>query len=326
MRRLLFVFLDGVGVGDASKNNPFFIAQTRYLPFFSGGMVLPDGTPVKAIDPILGVDGLPQSASGQATLFTGENIPLISGHKGSHPNKFMRKIIKEKNILLQLNRKKHKATFINVYPFYSKYFTNRHVKILDDGSFEFSSEFPYPFKKTISVTTCMLIANGMQPFDERALLGETAIYQDFSNRLITQRIKKLLQGHDKNGIIKTVDVPKFSAEKAGKILYRAYQKNHFTLYEYFQTDIFAHRHKFEERVSLIQNLDRFVKTLLLSMDRCTDTILITSDHGNMEDGSTFNHTQNPVPLLVWGKDSHILRDHIISIADVTPAILKFFDD
>lgn len=106
MKRLLLFFLDGVGIGEASDHNPFFEAKARFLPFFNGGNVLPDNTPVKPIDPLLGVEGTPQSATGQTSLYTGINIPALLGeHKGSYPNKTMRKVIKENNILHRLQEK-----------------------------------------------------------------------------------------------------------------------------------------------------------------------------------------------------------------------------
>ncbi|MCP5104941.1 MAG: hypothetical protein GY950_16260, partial [bacterium] len=191
MARILFIFLDGVGIGDASDNNPFVAAGTEFLPFYSGNNGLPDGTPVKAIDAVLGVEGLPQSATGQTSLYTGENAPAaLKGHKGSYPNKWMRKTIKEKNIISRLRAKNLKAGFINAYPFYSGLFNNNHVDIGEDGSFHFSDDFPPAFKRRISVTTCMMIANRLRPFDENDIMKENAIYQDFSNHSVNRMIEK----------------------------------------------------------------------------------------------------------------------------------------
>ena len=80
---MIFIFLDGVGIGNADADNPFFSAQTSLLPFFGEENFLPDGTPIKGIDACLGVEGIPQSATGQTTIYTGENIPaLLKEHKG----------------------------------------------------------------------------------------------------------------------------------------------------------------------------------------------------------------------------------------------------
>ena len=71
MERVIFIFVDGCGVGRADAGNPFFLAKSRFLPFWQGGMRLPDGTPLTAIDATLGIPGAPQSASGQTALFCG---------------------------------------------------------------------------------------------------------------------------------------------------------------------------------------------------------------------------------------------------------------
>lgn len=50
MRRVIFIFIDGAGVGQADTGNPFFQAESLFLPFWQGAMILPDGTPLAAID------------------------------------------------------------------------------------------------------------------------------------------------------------------------------------------------------------------------------------------------------------------------------------
>ncbi|MCP4148135.1 MAG: hypothetical protein GY757_10340 [bacterium] len=324
MQRLLFIFLDGVGIGDASGHNPFYAAETRWLPFYRGGNTLPDGTPVKAIDPMMGVDGIPQSATGQTTLFTGENVPeILQEHRGSYPNKTMRLLLKEKNIIRSLKAKGLDATFINVYPYYSDFFTQKHVDILEDGSFHFSDDFPPLFKRRISTTSCMMIVNGQPPYTEKDILSESAIYQDYSNLSLMGKLDEArIKGLPDMG--EFLQLPEFSPEKAAGILQNAYMNNHFTLYEYFQTDLYGHRFSFDERMELVKKLDRLIGKLLSHLDIERDTLLITSDHGNLEDGTHRSHTLNPVPLVVWGNKSHELRESIHSLTDVAPAIEEFF--
>jgi hypothetical protein len=327
MKRLLFIFLDGVGIGEASNNNPFYVAQADFLPFYNGQNALPDGTPVKAIDPVLGVEGLPQSATGQTTLFTGENIPaMLKKHKGSYPNKLMRKIIKEKNIISRLRAKKLNAGFINAYPFFSEFFTNDYINIREDGSFRFSDEFPLPFKRRISVTTCIMITSHLVPFNERDIIEENAIYQDYSNLSLKRRIEEAKKMEKFEKLAKKINVklPQFSPEKAAEILFKTAQKYDFILYEYFQTDLYAHRRTFADRIQLIRKLNRLIGTLVSLLNREHDTLLVTSDHGNLEESAVHTHTRNPVPLVVWGNQSHRLRNSIESLVDVTPAVERFF--
>lgn len=307
---MIFLFLDGVGIGKAGEKNPLYMAEAEYLPFWQGALTLPDGTPVKAIDAVMGVDGLPQSGSGQTTLYTGVNIPQLTGeHKSSYPTKTMRKVLKQKNILSQLTAAGLDALFINAYPVYAHLFGSGHIDINENGEYHFSDQFPALFKRRISTTTCMIVCNGQVPFGEKEIREERSVFQEYSNRWLKE---------------KGLDVPEFSPEKAADILYNQSRHLDFMLYEYFQTDLYAHRHSFDEQVQLVRDLDRLLARLISQLNPEEDTLLLTSDHGNLEDNSSKTHTRNPVPLVTWGAGSQGLRDAIHNLADVTPAVLDFF--
>jgi bisphosphoglycerate-independent phosphoglycerate mutase (AlkP superfamily) len=51
-------------------------------------------------------------------------------------------------------------------------------------------------------------------------------------------------------------------------------------------------------------------------------MILTSDHGNIEDLSTRSHTLNPVPTIIWGAGSQRVANRISSLADITPAIIS----
>ena len=309
-RRMVFIFLDGVGMGLPSTMNPFFTSQVEYLPFYSGNPGWPDGTPVQAIDVLFGIPGLPQSATGQTTLFTGQTLPrILKKHQGSYPNRLMRKLIKRYNILSLLKKNKIRASFINAYPVFAPYFTEKHVQISRDGEIRFSDQFPETYKNRISVTSCMMICSRQNPYDEKDVQAEKSIFQDYSNQALKQR-----------GLY----LPEFSPEKAAEIIFNRSREFDFLLYEYFQTDIYAHRKSFDECIELIKKLNRLIKKLVSLLDKRSDTLLITSDHGNLEDCSLKTHTLTPVPFILWGKDLDGLRRGIRTIADVSPAIFGFF--
>lgn len=314
MPRVIFLFFDGVGIGRADETNPFYTSTAEYLPFFQGHRPPSDNghVRVKPIDAVLGIGGLPTSASGQTTLFTGINIPkILNQHKGSYPDKFMRKTLLKGNILLNLGRKNVNARFLNAYPAHRELFSSRHIAIQEDGEFYFSDQFPRLFRRRISVTSCMLLSTLTPPFDEQDVREERSIYQDFSNKSLIE---------------KGLDIPEFSPEKAGEIIYQASRSHDFLLYEFFQTDMHGHNADHQECEQLISRLDRLLGRLLSLLDPDEDTVLLTSDHGNLEDNTTRLHTHNPVPLLVWGAGSSQLRSAIDSITDVTPALLDFFQE
>ncbi|MCP5102538.1 MAG: hypothetical protein GY950_04125, partial [bacterium] len=205
MPKLIFIFLDGVGIGSASQTNPFFVADAEYLPFYKDGLVLPDQTPIKPIDATLDTAGMPMSATGQTSLFTGVNMPRIFGrHKDSYPDQTMRKVIKENNIFSHLKKNRLNVQFLNAYPGSSRLYTPEHVRILDNGQFYFSPAFKQQARNTLSVTTCMVVASFMRPFGEKDIQKEKAIFHEYSNR-------ELIAGGFK--------LPVFSPETAAGIIY-----------------------------------------------------------------------------------------------------------
>src|ERR1035437_3258534 len=65
----------------------------------------------------MGVEGFPQSGTGQTSSFCGINAPLFVGkHFGPYPYSTLIPVIKEKNIFLEFIRRGKKAFFMNAYP------------------------------------------------------------------------------------------------------------------------------------------------------------------------------------------------------------------
>jgi 2,3-bisphosphoglycerate-independent phosphoglycerate mutase len=94
--RCFFFFLDGVGLGaDDPATNPLSATEMPNLQaLLSGQKLVAASAPnessqatLLALDACLGVPGLPQSATGQASLLTGINVPAKIGyHYGPKPN------------------------------------------------------------------------------------------------------------------------------------------------------------------------------------------------------------------------------------------------
>ncbi len=126
MKKLLFFFLDGVGLGNADPIiNPFAAATMPTLERLLGGKKLTlksiplesERATLLALDANLGVAGLPQSATGQATLLIGKNVPAVIGnHYGPKPNQAVSDIIIEDNLFKQLKQSGLKVSFLNAFP------------------------------------------------------------------------------------------------------------------------------------------------------------------------------------------------------------------
>src|SRR5919205_2372921 len=117
---VLLIFVDGLGVGTRGAHNPLHLIGEEAAPLavFAGEEPrLPSGGLLALTDARLGVEGRPQSASGQTTILTGVNAPAALGtHKQGFPNQALLDIIREHSIFLQLkNRGVHPITFANTY-------------------------------------------------------------------------------------------------------------------------------------------------------------------------------------------------------------------
>jgi hypothetical protein len=289
MFNVLLFFIDGLGVGTRGPHNPLDgLKAVEPLAHFQGeASEIPFGGVLVETDARLGVDGRPQSASGQTTILTGVNAPAAIGyHKQGFPNRALLDIIREQSIFLQLQRGGvDPIIFANTYT--KPFFESR--------------------PRWISATTAAVEAAGLRFNTVDDLRAGRAVYQDFTNAMLIARGE---------------EVEPRSPEEAGDVLARIATNNRFTLYEYFITDKVGHAQDHNSASIVLQNLARMIRRVLEKLDLNSTTMILTSDHGNLEDLSTRSHTLNPVPTIVWGAEKLIVAAQIRSLADITPAIVS----
>ena len=285
-KRILFLFVDGLGMG---ADDP------AVNPVFSGSCpILADLLRRIAvpIDASMGVAGFPQSATGQAALLTGENAAMLMGrHVEGFPGPKLKELIREKNVFLRLNAMGLKSTFANAY-------------FIDD-----SKELDQ--WRVQSVTTVATLSAFGAVRDRRLMEKGKAVYQDI--------VRDELRPRGYTG-------PRISPADAAEHLAKIVVENDFTLFEYFQTDRAGHAGEPDKVRQVLSIFDEFITPLLSHAERGEFLIILTSDHGNIEDLSTGGHTMNPVPFIAVGPDSPFFRDRVRSLTDITPAILDWFSN
>ena len=77
-------------------------------------------------------------------------------------------------------------------------------------------------------------------------------------------------------------------------------------------------------VALLENLDAVLGGLMEEWGDRSDLIVVSSDHGNLEDLSKRGHTLNPVPAILIGP-SKMRSDMASKLEDLTsfaPAMLE----
>lgn len=286
-RSVLLFFVDGLGIGARGLDNPLSLCDAGPLAYFEGEEESPliGGTLVPT-DATLGIDGRPQSASGQTTILTGINAPKVLGrHKQGFPNEALRQILREHSIFKRLSRNGGKPpVFANTYT-------------------------PQYFETTPrwkSATTVAVESAGLPLKRMPDLLGKRSVFHDFTNRSLIER---------------GFDVPEFSPSDAARILTALTENHSFVLYEHFITDKIGHDMDKHRAIEHLPHLGRFLAELLKMVDLDEITVILTSDHGNIEDLSVRNHTLNKVPTVIWGRESEESAGRVKDLADITPLIL-----
>lgn len=100
--RVTFLFVDGLGIS-AKAESPLHTEPLATLRRLTGGFSnVPFDAPelaYRVLDATLGIDGLPQSATGQATLLTGVNAAaLLERHQGPHPGPRLRALLEAQSL------------------------------------------------------------------------------------------------------------------------------------------------------------------------------------------------------------------------------------
>jgi 2,3-bisphosphoglycerate-independent phosphoglycerate mutase len=301
MPHVLLLFLDGVGIGKRNPDvNPFFAASLPALRELLGGLLpsLRDAhrstryasfTPINAT---LGVAGLPQSGTGQATLYTGLNAPkLIGRHFGPYPYSTLRPILAEKNVFRRIQSMGRRPFFVNAFP--QRYF-----------------DYLASSNGRTSATTLAWLSTGLPLNDSRALEEGNAISADITG-----------EGWQDMGY---PEIIVSSPYVVGSRLSRIVRENDFTLFEYWLTDHAGHSQSAARAIAALERLDGLIGGVIEQFDYDSMLVIVTSDHGNIEDLSTKSHTRNPVPLLVVGKGHQSFSARVKSLKDVTPALIELF--
>lgn len=299
---MLLLFLDGVGLGPAGLDNPFSTLHLPNLERLAGGAwtdaLAEVATPTqvaRGIDATLGVEGLPQSGTGQAALFTGINAAALHGaHYGPTPPTTVRDVVRERSVFAQLRAADERG--------------NEPVAVDD---LAFANAYPDRFFEMVeprgrwTCTTMAARAAGVRLRRAADLLAGDALAADLTGAT-WQRLF-------------TPDLAVVSPAAAGRRLAEITRRHRFTLFEFFLTDKAGHSRDAGRARSVLLDLDAFVGGLVHALgDRL---LVVTSDHGNLEDLSTKSHTRNPVPLLAVGPGADAFAG-AASLTDVTPAVVE----
>jgi len=300
------LFLDGVGIGRKDPGvNPFFAARLPALRSMLGGELpslrnrrvsSPHALSIP-LDATLGVPGLPQSGTGQTALFTGVNAArLIGKHFGPYPYSTLRPTIRQRSLFSGLLAGGKTCCFANAFP--QRFF-----------------DYAKRNGTRLTVTTLSCLYAGLPLMGSGELERGEGISADLTNA-----------GWRALGY---PEMETIEPAEAGRRLAAVSRRHDFVLFEYWKTDHAGHARSRGEAIQVLENFDRFLVGILEGIDSGNTLLIITSDHGNLEDLSVKTHTRNPVSLILYGH----LRHRFLSLLQgsgsrrpdlcrVTPTLLR----
>jgi len=291
------IFLDGVGIGrEDSESNPFFkygfktFTETfGEIPSLQNQYLKRNGSYLFPVDARLGVEGFPQSGTGQTAIFCGMNASKFVGkHFGPYPYSTLIPIIRDQNIFKEILTFGKKAYFANAYP---KMFFD----YIKSG------------KSRLSVTSLSCKLSGLRLNTYSDVRKGRALTAEITNERWNTKLGYNLK------IIKPVT--------AARRLLRIAKQNSFTLYEYYLTDHLGHGRYDGDGQMLLNILDEFLFTVIHELKKSM-TLIICSDHGNIEDISIKTHTLNPSLAITSGTYAEDLFNGIKELSQIKPAIMK----
>jgi 2,3-bisphosphoglycerate-independent phosphoglycerate mutase len=301
-RSVIILFLDGVGLGDAdSEVNPFMhvdlptvqaLLNISHLTRDAAG-TMTDRAALLGLDTLMGVSGMPQSATGQTTILTGHNAPAALGqHYGPYPNQQLREMLFQDNLFKTLLDAGQPAAYANAYP-------TRFLDRLKRGKGRLSANTQAAYLSKLKIRSSEDLRQGR------------AVSAFLSNDFWPEP---------------DFELPPLTARQAGQQFARLAQEHTLTFFEFWYSDWLGHKQKRAESLQVLPRLDDFLAGILDELDLNRTLLLVVSDHGNFEDWTTSKHTKNPALTILAGAGFQALAPRLHSLLDVKPALLSFILD
>ncbi len=297
-------FMDGVGLGGSDPAvNPFVRARMPRLTALLGrddwylagnGRVVTERAALIPTDANLGVPRAPQSATGQATILTGRNVPqLVGEHYGPKPNPAVTAVIHEGTLFHDVVAAGGRAALITPYP-------QAFFDAIDSG------------RRLLSSVPLAATSAGLALMTADDLRHGRAVSPGFTGQA----------WHDMLGYR---DIPLLTLAEAGQQIAQIARGYHFSFFEHWPSDRSGHRGSLEEAVAHLEMLDTAVGGLIEAWDDDSGLLIITSDHGNIEEKAHRQHTRNPVPTILVGRGHAAYAAQIRDLTDLAPLVRHFLN-
>ena len=285
---IIFVFLDGVGLTSAGPDNPLADASMPALHALLGGPLVSEqvqdsaGVLLRGIDATLGVAGTPQSGTGHTALLCGVNAAAMHGrHQPAFPPVALRPLLAEQSVMQRVQACGGSVAFANAFP-------AERISAMQAGQARRSASVIAAMGAGVTLRTLSDVAAGQ------------ALTWDITGEVL--------------------QAPPVTPVAAGQTLLRLAATADLVLFECFLPDLVGHGRIDADPAEVLTRIDALLGAVLAAR-RPADSLLVTSDHGNIESRCAPSHTRNPVPLLLVGPAATTFR-RIVDITGVAGAIVS----
>jgi hypothetical protein len=258
------------------------------------GRISTDRATLIPTDANLDMPGRPQSATGQATILTGRNVPqLVGEHYGPKPNPAVAQIIEQANLFQEVAAAGGEAALITPYP-------QGYFDAINSG------------KRLYSAVPLAVTSAGWPLFGAQELRAGEAVSPGFT-------------GQGWYDMLGYKDIPILSLFESGQQIAAIASRYDLSFFEHWPSDRSGHRGPVEDAVAHLEMIDTAVGGLLEDWDDQAGMLIITSDHGNIEEKNHRQHTRNPVPTILVGTGHADLAQDIHNLADIAHVVRQILD-
>jgi 2,3-bisphosphoglycerate-independent phosphoglycerate mutase len=253
------------------------------------------------LDARLGVEGLPQSGTGQAALLTGQNAPKAFGrHFGPWVPAALRHLLRTQSVLAHARAAGRRVAFANAYP----------EEVIGGADARSTGDGPAPHRRRA--------AHFLNAGPPLAAAGADALFRSTEHLSRGEAVASEITNEGWRKHLGRSGLPRIEPAEAGRNLARIANTHDLTLFAHYATDQAGHTGRLDEAVAAIERVDAFLGGLIESVGPDA-TVNVASDHGNLEDRSA-GHTRNPAFALAAGADHADVARTWSTLLDVAPAI------
>lgn len=291
-------FMDGVGLGGPDPQmNPFATAKMPNMAGLLGehwylrgnGRISTERATLVPTDANLDVPSRPQSATGQATILTGRNVPqLVGEHYGPKPNPPVADIIRQGTLFHEVVAGGGRTALLTPYP--QPYFD-----AIKSG------------KRLYSAVPLAATSAGLALMTVEDLRNGRAVSPGFTGQAWRDHLDY-------------ADIPILTLRQAGRRIACLARDYHFSFFEHWPSDRSGHRGSIGQAVGHLEMIDEVIGGLLEEWDDRHGLLIITSDHGNIEEKHHRQHTRNPIPTVLVGEGHASLGGAIQTLTDIAAVV------